>query len=304
MKKIIVIGDIILDEYIIGTVNRISPEAPVPILNKDKVCYKLGGAANVALNLRGLKTEVRLYGRIGVDIYSQIILQLLFKNCINNTLLYLDSKIPTIVKTRFLANNHYLLRVDIEDITPFKYLAKIKRKLKKDIQKADGIIVSDYNKGFVTEEIARYCGDLAKKYNKPIVVDTHKSNIKCFSGYTAITPNKLELENIISNKIKNKTDWIKYSKQVLIKYNLQSIILTLSENGIYYTTSSTSKHFPTKVKNIADVTGAGDTVLAVYTWAIVNGYNEIKAIELSNLAASIVIQKPGTEPIFFKELFK
>lgn len=305
-KNLIIIGDIILDEYVRGSVTRISPEAPIPILNKQDTYYRLGGAANVARNVNALGGKTWIIGRIGKDSAGDKVKHMLSDEGIMTDLILTNPKIPTIVKTRFVAENHQLLRVDYEDTTPITDHEKIsifKEDLERHLRYFDGIIISDYNKGTITEEIASYIGFLAKKYNKVIIVDTHKKDISCYSGYTSITPNLKELQMWFEKPL-NSLEILKDAVKVLKReFKFNSVLLTLSEKGILIIDEEeNSSHIPVTVQDIVDVTGAGDTVIATYTLAIAAGYSEYDAACLANKAAGIVIGKMGTAICSAEEL--
>jgi len=305
-KNILIIGDIILDEYVQGTVTRISPEAPIPILNKQETYYRLGGAANVARNVNALGGKTWIIGRIGKDSAGNKVKHMLCDEGIMTDLLLTNPDIPTIVKTRFVAENHQLLRVDYEDTSPISDLEKIsvfKEDLERHLRYFDGVIISDYNKGTITEEIANYIGFIAKKYNKIITVDTHKKDISCYSGYSCITPNLKELQMWFEKPL-NSLDILKDAIKVLKReFNFNSILLTLSEKGILVIDEKeNTTHIPVTVQDIVDVTGCGDTVIAVYTLGLCCGLSEYEAAKLSNRAAGIVASKFGTAVCTSEEL--
>jgi len=302
-KNILVIGDIMLDKYVRGTVSRISPEAPVSILNKDSSEYKLGGCANVAKNLKALGANVWIIGKIGKDFEGSIVAKLLEESLINTSLLIADREIITTTKTRYIADNQHLLRVDRENIcfNNFK-LKETKEDLSRHLRYFDAIIVSDYNKGMITEELARFLGDLAVKENKIITVDTKKANIACFEYYTSITPNLKELANIFKTKIIDYKDSFKLAHKLLLNYNFRNILLTLSENGLYYADDVVSNHLKAERKEIVDVTGCGDTLIATFTLGLSNGLSLEKSAYLANKTAGIVACKSGADVCTLEEL--
>jgi len=303
-KKILVIGDIILDTYIEGTVSRISPEAPIPILDKKRGYHRLGGATNVARNLSSLGAKVWIIGRIGNDKAGRIVKNLLDEANINVDLLLCDSNLPTTLKTRYLANNQQLLRVDLEDTTPVTYNPEFKECLMEDLERHfkyfDAIIVSDYNKGMITPTLLFEITELQEKYQKILTGDTKSKHWNLFQGFTCLTPNLKEykdaqgvssLENIKNN-----------SRAVRGRFRLKQLLITLSEKGLLLVTENNTKHIPVKSQQFVDVTGAGDTVIAVYTLALTYGYGPEEAAELANIAASKVINKIGTATLKPEEL--
>ena len=302
-KNILVIGDLMLDKYVRGSVSRISPEAPVPILNKQSGEYKLGGCANVAKNLTALGSNVWIIGKIGKDIAGTQVTELLQDNKINTNLLIADKKVITTKKTRYIADNQHLLRVDREHIcfNNFK-LKEVKENLVRHVKYFDAIIVSDYNKGMINEELAVFIGELALKEDKIITVDTKKRDITCFSNYTSITPNLKELENIFKTKIYDYKDSFELAKELLIMFRFNNVLITLSENGLFYTDDINSTHLKAEKKEIVDVTGCGDTVISTFTLALANGLSLHESACIANVAAGIVALKSGAESCSLDEL--
>jgi len=302
-KNILVIGDLMLDKYVRGSVSRISPEAPVPILNKQSGEYKLGGCANVAKNLTALGSNVWIIGKIGKDIAGTQVIKLLQENKINTNLLIADKKVITTKKTRYIADNQHLLRVDREHIcfNNFK-LEEVKENLIRHVKYFDAIIVSDYNKGMINEELAVFIGKLALKEDKIITVDTKKRDISCFSNYTSITPNLKELENIFKTKLYDYKDSFELAKELLVMFKFNNVLITLSENGLFYTDDINSTHLKAEKKEIVDVTGCGDTVISTFTLALANGLSLHESACIANVAAGIVALKSGAESCSLDEL--
>jgi len=292
-----------LDKYVRGSVSRISPEAPVPILNKQSGEYKLGGCANVAKNLTALGSNVWIIGKIGKDIAGTRVTELLQDNKINTNLLIADKKVITTKKTRYIADNQHLLRVDREHIcfNNFK-LKEVKENLVRHVKYFDAIIVSDYNKGMINEELAVFIGELALKEDKIITVDTKKRDITCFSNYTSITPNLKELENIFKTKIYDYKDSFELAKELLIMFRFNNVLITLSENGLYYADDVVSNHLKAERKEIVDVTGCGDTLIATFTLGLSNGLSLEKSAYLANKTAGIVACKSGADVCTLDEL--
>ena len=305
-QKILVIGDIIMDEYIEGSVTRISPEAPIPVLDKKKVYYRLGGATNVAKNLSSLGTQVWLIGRIGADPAGLTVKNLLSLSKINIDLLMKDQEIPTTVKTRFISNNQQLLRVDYEDKTSIEENPEFKEALYADLDKHmkyfDAIIISDYNKGVVFPDLLQHIGYLNKKYNTILIADTHKTDIRLFKGFTCLTPNLTEFKKLCSWGITELKTFIRYGEQIRVEYKLKQLLITMSAEGMLLLTEEGSEHIPVIKKEIVDVTGAGDTVIAVYGLALSSGLSPLAAAKLANKAAGIVVSKIGTATATPEEL--
>jgi len=306
-KKILVLGDIILDEYIEGEVSRISPEAPIPILDKHKQYYRLGGAANVARNIASLGAKVWLIGRIGNDSAGKRVIKLLTKDNIYVDLLLKDSKIPTILKTRYVANNQQLLRVDYEDRTSVIQNKKFQKLLNQDLDRHmryfDGMIISDYNKGVVYPKLLQHISCIQKKYQKILTADTHKIDWTPFKGFTCLTPNLKEFQTACNVFVNGLHLLSRYGKQYLKKYRLKQLLITLGQNGMLLVSEKRTKYLASQKRSIIDVTGAGDTVIATYTLGLAAGLPPLKAAILANRAAGIVVTKPGTATVTTEELW-
>ncbi len=304
-KNILVIGDIMLDEYVRGDVVRISPEAPVPVLSNYQKEFKLGGCANVAKNLTSLGANAWIMGRIGHDKQGTVVKHLLAKERIFTDLLIEDTNTVTTTKTRFISGNQHLLRVDKEKIIFDKFkLDVIKADLKRHLHLFDAIIVSDYNKGMIDVELAKYLGDLCLEYNKVIIADTKKTDIRCFENYTSLTPNLKELENIIKHKINNYKESFSVAKELVKSLKLKNILITLSENGLYVTNNKEDYHLLAEKSEIVDVTGCGDTVIAVFTLSLINDFSIQESAKIANVAAGVVALKSGAETCSSEELLK
>lgn len=306
-KNILVIGDIILDHYVEGSVTRTSPEAPVLVLNQQKEYFRLGGAANVALNLKALGGTVWIMGRVGEDKYAKQIEHLLCEEGINVDLLIKDSKVPTTVKTRFIAANHHLLRVDQEKTTPLNmtgdYESIIDMDLDRHMRYFDAVVISDYNKGMVFPELIEHIGELNRQYKKILIADTKKENPKLFKNFTCLTPNLKEFKNFYLEPPKEDIKSLLVRGRALIEeINLDHLLITLSERGmLLITRTEATQLFPTK-KAVIDVTGCGDTVIAAYTFGLILGYSLKSSAELANQAAGIAVSKSGTSIVSWEEL--
>lgn len=307
-----VIGDLMVDEYNYGTVTRISPEAPVPILNhKNKILFP-GGAANVAMNLAGLGNHVELVGMLGKDEAGCWLKKQLEESGIGTGGIVFVPAVPTIRKVRFATSVQYILRVDYENLS-YEYSIYLKKAVKYiekylDNYDVTGVLVSDYNKGLIPstnvdnpflklfEKICSknyLCGADTKKYD---------SSISIFSGFSFLKPNKTELLKVI-NKELISLDMLKTAAEEYLKIcRVKSVVVTLGEEGIYYNNCChevLSKAIETKV---VDVNGAGDTVFAVLMNSLGSGLSMENSMKLANIAASIVIESSGTKAITKSEL--
>lgn len=299
-KKIGVIGDLILDHFIWGDVERISPEAPVPVVLVTKESFILGGAANTANNIVALGGEVSLMGIVGSDVASDKLIAEFKKRKIDIDGLITDKKRPTIEKIRVVANGQQVVRVDKETADNINSHQENKEIdfISRHIKNWDGIVISDYNKGFITKNLAKKIIKLAKKYNKPVVGDTKPEHASYFKNITLLTPNNKEAAAIAGTNDITKAGKIiqrQLSCNVLIKRGPQG--MTLFENNKV-------RNFLTKAKEIFDIVGAGDTVAAALILSLVSGADFSQAAIIANYAAGIVVGKIGTAVVFSEELKK
>ncbi|HPC38192.1 MAG TPA: D-glycero-beta-D-manno-heptose-7-phosphate kinase [Exilispira sp.] len=302
-KKICIIGDIMLDRYLYGKANRISPEAPIPVVLLENESISLGAASYVALNLINLRSDCILVGKIGNDENGKTIKKLLIKNKINNFLIEKDGY-KTITKTRIISNHQQMIRVDEEKIEPLTIEEEniIIEFLEKNIKDIGFIIISDYAKGVCTENLCKKIIDIANKKNIKVLIDPKKNNWEKYKNSYLINPNLKELSEFVGFELKNEDYEIeKILKKVYPKLNIENICVKRSEKGITLYDGNKCMHFPAEAIEVYDVTGAGDTVIAVLTLMLNKGYDIEKSITIANKAASIVIQKAGTTPILYDE---
>lgn len=296
-SKIAVVGDVMLDDYIFGSVDRISPEAPVPVINVKKESYVLGGAANVLNNLKSLNAQVFAFGIVGNDDNGKRFLKELNSKDINTDGIITDDKRPTAVKRRVIAQNQQLLRMDWEDKSPIssEIEDKILEKIKDKILEIDAFILSDYDKGVLTERLSKEIIKLARENKKIITVDPKPKNHMNYVGATSITPNRKEaLECMESEKFESEDDLINKMKGLKTKLNLENLLLTRSEEGMTLFESNEVETISTVAKEVYDVTGAGDTVISVFTLSKIAGAAWFEAARIANTAAGIVVAKMGT----------
>ena len=310
-KKILVLGDLILDEYVWGNVERISPEAPVPILAAQKRECKPGGAANVASNIASLGGKVYLAGVVGEDETAGLLISELKKRNINTDSVRRVKDRRTTVKTRIITQRQQLVRIDWEDVDPISkspsndFIAFADSKLKE----IDAIIIEDYGKGVVTPEILAGIVKLKKKKKNLIVsVDPKYDHFDYYKNVTVITPNRQEAENAIRYiKIKeNSLPGIKYDKlstpqdiefagtSLQRHLALDALLITLGEHGMMlFERGKKAVHIPTVAQEVFDVSGAGDTVIATFTMALACSASALEAAHIANCAAGIVVGKAG-----------
>ncbi len=295
MKKILVAGDLILDKYIFGKVTRISPEAPVPIVNVSSEVHKLGGAANVAHNIVSLHSEVSLTGFLGNDIESSLFIDLLNGILVENkTILKTDFR--TIQKTRIIGENQQIVRLDYE-----KFYQAIEEDIREiDLTNFNYVIISDYGKGFCSKEI---CQTLISNQHLKVIVDPKGKDWRKYYGAFLITPNFKEFQEYFNDTFENETDLItKKAKEIIEDLNLTYLVVTRSEKGISVMGKNEAYHFNTFAKEVFDVTGAGDTVVAALTVFLNEGRKIEDAVKLANYAAGIAVSKIGTYAVKREEI--
>jgi rfaE bifunctional protein kinase chain/domain len=307
-KKVLVVGDVMLDRYMIGNVQRISPEAPVPVVELKKEEDRLGGAANVALNIVSLGAEVVLASVVGDDTYGQRILELCTENQVNNRAVLKLSSRPTTVKTRILGNKQQLLRVDYE---LNEYLTKSDEKCFLDFilptitNEFDAVIFEDYNKGLLTERIIQELILACKQKNILTAVDPKLKNFFAYKGVTLFKPNLKELKEGtgISFNFPSET---KLFESAISKLNekIQNsyTFVTLSEYGVAITDHTSVNYIDAHIRTISDVSGAGDTVIAVAALCLCSGCSMKEIAQISNLAGGLVCEKSGVVSINSSEL--
>lgn len=306
--NVLIIGDVMIDAYMWGNVNRISPEAPVPIVSITKKENRLGGAANVALNIQAMGANPILCSVIGSDDGSKLFFDLLKKQKLSSEGILKSKKRITTIKTRVIGGNHQMLRVD-EEIETFVNIEEIKAlsaQIKKLIlsKKADVLIFEDYDKGCITPELIKDIVAFAKQKNIPIVVDPKKKNFMLYNGVTLFKPNIKELKEGLKldfdhNNIKELE---KIAANFIKKQNINTVLITLSEKGIYTHSTNNKAVIPAHVRNISDVSGAGDTVISLAALCLALNLSPIITATLANLAGGLVCEKVGVVPIDKKQL--
>lgn len=306
-KKIGVIGDMMLDEYIIGKVTRISPEAPVPVVEVNEERFVLGGAANVINNLYALGAKVYAMGIIGKDSNGSRLLKELEKKSVDYSSLIEVTDRPTIMKQRVLASNQQLLRLDWERKNPIKedIEEKILNSYRNIIDDLDAVIISDYDKGLLTSTLAKAVIKLANEKNKLVIVDPKPSNSDNYKGATSMTPNLKESSECFGRKLPETLEEVlEVGKEIREKLNLDHLLMTRSEKGMSIFTEKDVIHIPTFAKEVYDVTGAGDTVISVYTLALTTGASKEEAAKIANTGAGVVVGRVGTSTVSQKEIIE
>jgi len=302
---ILVIGDAMLDNYIIGQVFRISPEAPVPIVNVKQNQYSLGGAANVCNNIAHLGASTTLLGISGKDENNKILGKLLKKNSINNALI--ETEIPTTTKARIIGEHQQIARLDYEKISFIseEVVGKLKERALLLLKKSDAVIISDYGKGVCCEEICQSIIQTGRDLNIPVLIDPKGKEWNKYKGAFLVSPNLKELGEIASKHVANEDSQIeKHGMEVLKRYSFKYLLVTRSEKGMSLISNKEKEyyHIPTDAREVYDVSGAGDTAIATLSLGIASGLKILDAVKLANRAAGIVVGKFGTVPIEKGEL--
>lgn len=298
--KILVVGDVMLDRYWFGQVNRISPEAPVPIAKIDKIEDRPGGAANVARNITSLGGNATLLSVVGIDEPS-ITLEKLLDNEKVETIFKKDSNVNTVVKLRVLAKNQQLIRIDFEEKPSHEILAEILDTYQSIVENYELVILSDYGKGGLYHtsqmiKIARACG-------KKVLIDPKGSDYLKYQNATLITPNLSELCEAIG-KWNNEEELYTKANLLRERLNLEYILITRSEDGMTLFDGNKAYNFPTSAQEVYDVSGAGDTVIATTGLMLANQLSIQDSIKIANFTAGLVVAKLGTATITKNELIE
>lgn len=297
--RILVVGDVMLDRYWFGEVNRISPEAPVPVVRVEKREERLGGAANVARNAATLGAQLGLLGVVGQDEAGEAVEKLLAALHIQSYLNH-DTTISTIIKLRVISRQQQLLRVDFEEAPSDIVLRDKLTQFNALLPQYDIIVLSDYAKGSLVNVADMIAS--AKKSNKRILVDPKGDDFSCYAGASILTPNKSELKHIVG-AWKTEEALTTKAQQLRKTLDLEALLLTRSEEGMTLYTEQQVTHFPAMAREVYDVSGAGDTVIATMATMLGAGMSLIDAVSIANRAGGIVVGKLGTATVTKEELF-
>jgi len=302
---VLVIGDVMLDKYYYGEVTRISPEAPVPINHVVSEKETLGGAANVAHNLALLGCETSVAGYIGDDYHAQSLVDKFVSRGINYDGLVTTDR-PTTTKLRIIGDHQQMLRLDFEEADPIEahYAARLQNYVEQKLNESlDAVIISDYGKGACTEASCQMIIKACHDHGVPVVVDPKGTNWLKYAHADYITPNMKEVNAVLLDKIKNEDHAVeKAARYVMRKFKAKNLIVTRSEKGLSLISEDEAVHIPTKAQDVFDVSGAGDTVIAVFAMALAGGLKPADGAYLANLAASVVVAKLGTYAVSQQEL--
>jgi rfaE bifunctional protein kinase chain/domain len=310
--RILVIGDVMLDHFVRGNVRRISPEAPVPVVEVIEETFNPGGAANVACNIASFSRNVALLGRIGRDTQAGQLTKLLNEEGVDTDAMLISSTIPTISKARVVARQQQIVRVDREQVLKLTAdeLSEVADKLRGLAANLDAIILEDYGKGFITAPLMETVAAIAKETGLLVTVDPSPRNPIAWSGVGLVKPNRLEAfaaagveDNHLHVDPAENEELLRVGRTLLERWDTPVVLITLGEQGMMlFQRDSEPHHIPTRAREVYDVSGAGDTAIAVLTLALASGMNAEQAADVANHASGIVVGKLGTACVTPEEL--
>ena len=299
-KRIAVVGDLMLDRYYWGVVHRVSPEAPVPVVEVESESTRLGGAANVANNIHALGGVPLMVGLVGNDPIGGMFLELLKESGMPTDGVVVDGSRPTTIKTRVIAHGQHVVRIDNESKAdcPENLRHRIIDAVKYNIHSLDAIIIEDYNKGVVTKPVIQELVAVAKKYGKIVAVDPKFNNFLEYKNVTVFKPNRREVEEVMGGRLRSQEDVIQMGKRLLEALAAENVLLTRGEEGMsLFESSGEITHLETIADSVRDVSGAGDTVISALTMALASGAPIREACVLANCAGGVVVGAVGIVPI-------
>ncbi len=306
-KRIAVVGDLMLDRYFWGSVTRISPEAPVPVVEVESESTRLGGAANVANNIASLGGTPLMMGVIGNDEAGKSLKKIVEDQKFPISGIVVDESRPTTIKTRVIAHSQHVVRIDREtkkDINE-ETQRKLLKVLEDQIDDIQGIILEDYNKGVLAKTLIVKIIGLAKKYKKIVAVDPKFNNFFDYCDVTVFKPNRKETEEALGTRLSTEESVKKAGKELLKRLGADNVLLTLGERGMtLFDRDGDVSSIPTAARRVADVSGAGDTVISTLTMALASGANIWESAKLANVAGGIVCGEVGIVPIDKDLLFE
>lgn len=301
--KVLIVGDIMLDKYYFGSVDRISPEAPVPVVNIKKEESRLGGASNVANNICSLGGQTMLCGAIGHDFFGKEIERMARKKKIGLSLI--ASQQPTITKARIIGGKQQIVRLDYEERLELSEPEKagFEQEIVRLLPDYQILVISDYGKGLISGDLCQFLIGEAHRAGICVIVDPKGKDWTKYEGADIITPNVKELSDIIGYTVPNTDAAITQAAENVISQNkLTSLLVTRSEKGMSFIGKDTPLHLPTHSEEVFDVSGAGDTVVAVFSMCLAVGFELFDAMKTANIAAGIVVRKIGTATLTVEEL--
>ncbi len=299
-KRIAVVGDVMLDKYLWGTVGRISPEAPVPIVEVEKETERLGGAANVANNVKSLGGWPLMVGVVGDDMNGTLLTKLLAAQGCPIDGIVTDASRPTTIKTRVIAHGQHVVRIDNEQKRDISSAVqdRILSVLRSTIDTLDGIILEDYNKGVIVASLIHQIIEMAREHGKIVAVDPKFQNFFEYKNATVFKPNRKEVEEALGVRLTSEDSVRKAIELLKKKLNAENVLITLGEHGMSLLDNQGALlHLPTQARHVADVSGAGDTVIATLTMALASGASIHESASLANFAGGVVCGEVGIVPI-------
>ena len=305
--RVMVVGDLMIDRYQWGTVERISPEAPVPVVKLEREEDRLGGAANVVSNLAALGCTVALCGVVGADDAGRSLQRLLQAQHIDTRGMVVDEARPTTEKRRVMAQHQQMLRCDRERTDPIDGATaeRVLKHLEQTLEDFDGVVVSDYGKGLLTPALLSRLIGLCRAADKAIIIDPKGQDYAKYRGATAITPNEHEAATAARSVIASEDDAAQVAANLLKSLQLEFICITLGARGVLgLTADGRQRHFQASARDVFDVTGAGDTFISAFGALLIGGQPFFTAVELANLAAGLAVGKVGTAVVSAPELLR
>jgi len=303
-SRVAVLGDLMLDRYIWGEVERISPEAPVPVVRLSGESSNLGGAANVAANVATLGADAVLFGIVGDDPEGDQLRELMDKNKFLTDGVVKAISRPTIVKTRIIAGSQHIVRIDKESVERLEHgtLRKLLVRFRAALGSIDAVIMEDYNKGVLTGEFITEVIEACHDAHVPVGVDPKRENFWSYKGVNVFKPNLRELEYAVGKPLKNEEDLIKAGNEVKQKLEVEHLLVTRGREGMALFTGGDVRMIQTQAQRVHDVSGAGDTVIATIMTTLAGGADIYEAAMLANCAAGIVIAEVGAVPVDLQKL--
>jgi D-beta-D-heptose 7-phosphate kinase/D-beta-D-heptose 1-phosphate adenosyltransferase len=295
-RRLVVVGDIMLDRYIWGDVSRISPEAPVPIVESRRQSHRLGAAVNVAANLRALGANAELVAVVGDDVDGRTLMTLVEEAGIGTSGIVICPSRPTTVKTRVIARNQQIVRVDAEttsDVAGHEG-ERLAERLAEMLEHADGVVVSDYGKGVVTAALLGHLMGTVRASGTPVAVDPKEDHFASYRGVDVITPNLGEAGGAVGRRLRTDADVDAAGQELVERLSATSVLITRGEHGMSLYGRGEPVHLAARAREVYDVTGAGDTVVSVFALARTAGATHAEAADLSNRAAGLVVREVGT----------
>ena len=296
-RRVLVLGDVMLDEFVWGQVSRISPEAPVPVVQVTRESFHLGGAGNVAANVRSLGGTSALAGAVGRDAGGERVRDSLAAAGVDSRIVELTRGRPTTVKTRIVAHGQQVVRADREDATdvPAGVEAALVEAVRRELAACAALVISDYEKGVVTASLLKRVLPLARRRGVPVLVDPKVRHFRLYRGVSVVTPNQLETEQATGMRLRGPGELRAAGRRVLALLGCRAVLVTRGEHGLtLFERGRAPLHVPAAAREVFDVTGAGDTVIATLALALAAGATLPEASALANCAAGVVVGKVGT----------